>query len=166
MNYVIFDARGLPAFEPPLQLNKTTRKMDNSTLVTDFIEQIWNKRNFDKLDEFLHPEFQDHSLPPSLTADKEGMKNWILDTGISFNHNTLVESQVTEGDQCILKIRMHLKHIGTWRDIEPTGLDLQTVGYRHYKLKGGKIIDHWALIDGQAIENQLKGASHGCKIPQ
>ena len=140
--------------------------MDNSKKVADFIEQIWNNRNFEKLGEFMHPDFQDHSLPPTLTADTEGMKKWIMGTGISFEHKTIIEEQVTEGEKSILKIRMDMKHIGLWRNIEATEIELKTVGYRYYKLKDGKIIEHWALIDGQAIENQIKNASTGCKVAE
>lgn len=142
------------------------RKMDHSKIVLDFIDEIWNKRDFNKLDDFLHPDFKDHSLPPALSPDREGMKTWITGTGVSFEHHTIIEDQVTEGDKSILRIKMDLKHIGTWRDIEPTGIELQTVGYRCFELKEGKIIGHWALIDGQVIENQLKSTSHGCKIAE
>ena len=138
--------------------------MDNLKIVKEFIEQIWNAKNFKNLDQFIHTDFKDHSLPPALTADKEGMKKWVLGTGVSFEHKTLIEDQVSEGDKIIVKIRMEMKHIGTWRDIEPTGINLHTTGYRYYKLKNGKIIEHWALIDGQAIENQLNDAQHGCRI--
>ncbi len=69
----------------------------------------------------------------------------------------------SEGDKIIIKIKMIMKHTGTWRDIEPTGLEVTTQGYRFYKLKESKIIESWALIDGQAIESQLKGAIHSCK---
>lgn len=140
--------------------------MENAILVKDFINQVWNNKAFDKLDSFLHTDFKDYSLPPMLPADKEGTKKWIINTGNSFDHNTVIEEQVTESDKSIVKIRMNLKHIGVWRDIEPTGIDLKTIGYRYFKLKDGKIIEHWALIDGQTIENQLKDASHGCKIAE
>jgi len=140
--------------------------MENSILVQDFIDQIWNKKAFEKLDQFLHTDFKDYSLPPKFRTDKEGTKEWIINTGISFEHHTIIEAQVTEGDNSIIKIRMNLKHIGVWRDIEPTGIDLHTIGYRHFKIKDGKIIKHWALIDGQAIENHIKDASHGCKIAE
>jgi predicted ester cyclase len=140
--------------------------MDNSILVQSFIDQIWNNGAFEKLDSYLHTDFKDYSLPPGLSLDREGTKKWIINTGISFEHNTIIEDQVTEGDKTILKIRMNLKHIGVWRDIEPTGIDLHTMGYRYFKLKDGKIIEHWALVDGQAIENQLKAASHRCKIAE
>jgi predicted ester cyclase len=138
--------------------------MDNSKIVSAFIERIWNKREFEKLDEFMHPDFKDHSLPPALSADTEGMKKWILDTGSSFNHKTIVEDQITEGDKTVVKIKMEMKHIGLWRNFEPTGIELTTGGYRYYKLKDGKIIAHWALIDGQAIESKITNTSKTCKI--
>ncbi|HEY1019649.1 MAG TPA: ester cyclase [Sediminibacterium sp.] len=140
--------------------------MKNSILVQHFIEQIWNQEAFDMLDSFLHPDFKDHSLLPTLSPDKEGIKKWISATGISFEHNTTIENQVTEGDQSMIRIKMKLKHIGVWRGIEPTGIEVEAVGYRCFKIKNDKIIEHWGLIDGQSIENQLKEASHGCKVAE
>jgi predicted ester cyclase len=140
--------------------------MKNSILAQQFIEQIWNKRSFEKLDNFLHPAFKDHSLLPILSPDKEGLKKWINATGISFEHETVIEDHVTEGDQIMLRIKMKLKHIGVWRGIEPTGIELYTTGYRHFKIKDERIIEHWALIDGETIVNQLKETSHVCKIAE
>lgn len=140
--------------------------MENSTLVKEFINQIWNNRRFEMLPEFLHPDFTDYSLPAALPPTQEGTKKWIINTGLAFEHTTLIEEQVTEGDKSIIKVRLNLKHVGLWRDIEPTGIDLYTIGYRYFKLQDGKIIAHSALIDGQHIENQLTSASHGCKVAQ
>ena len=140
--------------------------MKNSILVQDFIEKIWNNRTFERLDDFLHPDFKDYSLPEVLSPNKEGTKKWITNTSASFEHNTIIEEQVSEADKVIIKIRMDLKHIGVWRNIEPTGIVLHSIGYRYFKLRDEKIIEHWGLIDGTAIENQLKNASHGCKIAE
>jgi len=137
---------------------------ENALLISAFIEEIWNKRNFGQLEAFLHTGFKDHSLPPSLPAGKDGLVKWITATGDSFEHRTFIEEHVSESDKCMVKLRMQLKHIGAWRGIAPTGLDITAVGYRFFKIRSGRIIEHWGLIDGQAIENQLKNASHGCKI--
>lgn len=147
-------------------LNQNRLQMENSILVQAFIDQIWNNKAFEKMDSFLHPDFKDHSLPPMFPTGKEGTKKWIINTGISFEHHSIIEAQVTEGDSSMVKIKMKLKHIDDWRNIEATGIELYTTGYRHFKCKNGKIIEHWALIDGQAIENQLKKAAHGCKIAE
>jgi len=71
---------------------------------------------------------------------------------------------VCEDNSVMIKIRMQLKHIGEWRGIESTGATIDTIGYRYFKLADNKIIEHWALIDGNRIENQLKQTNHGCKI--
>ena len=135
-------------------------------IVTSFIEEIWNQNQFDKIDNYISTDFIDHSLPPTLPADKDGMKLWIIGTGKSFEHKTIIDEIVCEDDKVMLKIRMQLKHIGVWRDIEPTLSKISTVGYRYYKLKDGKIVGHWALLDGNSIENQIKEAKHGCKMQE
>lgn len=135
-------------------------------LITSYIETIWNQRRFDKLAAFIHPDFTDHSLPPSLPAGVEGLQQWITMTGQSFEHTTIIDDQVTEAGKTILKISMQLKHIGQWRDIPATGTALSAVGYRFFRVEDQKIIEHWALIDGNSIENQLKNSAHGCKIQQ
>ncbi len=82
----------------------------NQELIARFIEEIWNKRHFEKLDEFIHRNFKDHSLPPTLTADKEEMKKWIIGTGTSFEHKTIIEDQVTEGEKSMIKIAMEMTY--------------------------------------------------------
>lgn len=138
--------------------------MNKAQLVRDFIDQIWNKRNFNQLDRFLDPAYKDYSLPPVLPDDAEGTLQWIVNTGKSFKHHTLIEDLVTEDNLSIIRITMQLKHIGVWRDIEPTGMELTTTGYRQFTFRAGKIIAHRALIDGQSIENQLSKAAHGCQL--
>src|SRR5690606_19930127 len=126
----------------------------NKSIVTNFIEEIWNQNQFDKISNYISPDFIDHSLPPDLSADKDGMQRWIIGTGKSFEHKTIIEDLVCEENKVMLKIRMQLKHIGVWRGIEPTHIEISTVGYRYYKLAEEKIAEHWSLIDGNSIENQ------------
>ena len=135
----------------------------NKTIVLNFIEEIWNENRYDKIDEYLSPNFIDYGLPPNLPANREGTKLWVIGTSKSFEHKTAIEDSVCEENRVMLKIKMQLKHIGVWRDIEPTNLEISTVGYRFFKLSDDKIIEHWALIDGNAIENQLRDLSKGCK---
>src|SRR5688572_16070460 len=106
--------------------------MENKIVIAQFIEQIWNQRQWDRLDDFIHPHYKDHSLPKALTADKEGLKQWIIATSSSFEHTTFIEDQVSERDKTVIKIKMLMKHIGRWRDIPPTGSEVSTTGYRFY----------------------------------
>jgi predicted ester cyclase len=103
-------------------------------------------------------------LPPNLPASIEGLKSWIMATGKSFEHKTVIEAIVAEDDKVMVKIKMQMKYIGIWRNIKPTLAEIPTMGYRYYKLSENKTIEHWALIDGNAIEHQLKDVANGCKM--
>jgi predicted SnoaL-like aldol condensation-catalyzing enzyme len=151
-----------------LCIHKNYKRMnsENKSIVTNFIEEIWNQTQFAKIDNYMSANFIDHSLPSTLPANKDGMKLWIIGTGKSFEHKTIIDDIVCEDDKVMLKIRMQLKHIGVWRGIEPTHFEISTVGYRYYKLAKGKIVEHWSLLDGNSIENQLREAAHGCKIQE
>ena len=133
-------------------------------LVAGYIRDIWNERHFDRLSLYLHPDFVDHSLPPALPPNVHGLEQWITLTGQSFEHHTFIDEQATEPGKSILKIRMQLRHIGQWRGIAATGREVTAVGYRCFRLEEGRIIEHWALIDGNAIENQLRETAQGCKV--
>lgn len=136
----------------------------NKSIVLNFIEEIWNKNRFEKLGDFIHPSFKDYSTPPQLPTGSAGLEMWIRETGKSFEHRTIIEESAGEGNTVMLRIKMLLKHTGKWRDIEPTGAEINTVGYRCFKLSEGLITEHYALIDGNAIEQQLMHTNHGCKI--
>ncbi|GAB3540990.1 ester cyclase [Spirosoma fluminis] len=132
-----------------------------------FIEEVWNQQQYDRLGEYLHPDYVDHSLPAALPPDRIGLVKWIQATSQSFSHQTLIEDQVTEGYKTILKVKMVMTHIGVWRGVDPTGAQVSTGGYRFYRLQDGKIIEHWAEINGTVLESQLKQqASEGCKVPE
>ncbi|QHW01397.1 hypothetical protein GJR95_20875 [Spirosoma endbachense] len=136
-------------------------------LALNFIEEVWNHQQYDKLDDYLHHDYVDHSLPTALPADRVGLLKWLQATSQSFEHQTLIEDQVTEGNKTILKVKMMMTHIGLWRGIEATGAQVSTTGYRFYRIADGKIIEHWAAIDGNVLETQLKQkVNKGCQIPE
>lgn len=135
-------------------------------LVQEYIEVIWNQQRFDQMPRLLHPDYHDHSLPPALPTTAAGTEAWVRGTSASFAHRTTIDEQVSEGEKTMLKIRMHLTHIGEWRGIAATGRTVEAVGYRYFRLEDGKIREHWTLLDGNAIENQLTAAEHGCKIQE
>lgn len=153
-------------FAASSSLLKTKHHMStkNKQVVKNFIEEAWNNDRFDIASSYLHAGFRDYSLPPALENNMEGTKRWIEATGKSFRHHTVIEEMVSEEDKVMIKIKMQLKHIGVWREIEPTEMEIETTGYRLFKLNNEQITEHWGLLDGNAIENQLKDARHGCKI--
>lgn len=89
-------------------------RIPNKVIVSFFfIEEIWNRNQFDKLDSYLHAAFTDHSLPPTLPANKEGLKLWIMGTCKAFENKTVIQDMVCEDNKVMVRIKMLMKHIGS-----------------------------------------------------
>ena len=136
--------------------------MKAKNLITAFIEEVWNKRRFEKINDFLSEDYKDFSLPPILKGDSDGTIAWIKSTSKAFEHHTTIDEIVAEENKVMVKIKMQMRHIGVWRDILPTGAEISVTGYRFFKLYNGKIVEHWGMIDGNTIENKLKEAQQVC----
>jgi len=128
----------------------------NKHVVADFIDKIWNKRQYDELCQLLHNNFEDHSLPPTMPAGSAGLKLWINSLGNAFDHTTRIDELLCEGDKVAVRVTMLLKHTGNWRGIDATHKEFGTGGFRMFRLSNGKIIEHWGLLDATTIENALK----------
>ncbi|RBL93073.1 ester cyclase [Chitinophaga flava] len=133
-------------------------------LITRYITEVWDEGNTNNLSMYLHPNFKDFSLPEELSPDANGLKEWVDLTHQSLQPQTIIEEHLAEPDRCIIRISMHLKHVGLWRGIPATGITATTHGYRSFLLKDGLILEHRALIDGNTLERQLSSTTiTGCK---
>ncbi|MGZ3846896.1 MAG: ester cyclase [Flavisolibacter sp.] len=137
---------------------------NNKQTVERFIDEVWNNKNFDVLDEILHPGYRDHSFLPSVPPTREGLEFWIKNTSTAFDHRTSIESIVAEGEQVAVRIGFTVTHIGTWRGIEATGKQVTIKGFRFFSFKEGKIAVQHALIDGEALQTELTEVYKGCEI--
>lgn len=136
----------------------------HKAVIKEFIETVWNGKQMDKLENFLTEDYFDHSVPIGFENSREGTRKWIEGTSASFEHQTLVDDIIGEQDKVCVRITMMLKHIGTWRGHLPTAKHIKTNGYRFFRLENGKIAEHWALIDGNQIEETIAGVAHGCLV--
>jgi predicted ester cyclase len=135
---------------------------EQKDFIGKYIDIIWNQGDTSRLNEFLHSDFTDHSLPATFPRNAAGLAQWVIQTHTSFVPETSIEDQVAEDHKSMIKITMHMKHVGTWRGIAPTGLTVTTKGYRSFRLQDNLIIEHWALIDGTTLEQAILGKEHGC----
>jgi steroid delta-isomerase-like uncharacterized protein len=123
---------------------------ENKELVRRYMEAVDANESgdWDVLDEFLAPEFVSHGgLPPGVGSDREGMK----EAAELFRRATpgkhVIVDQVAEGDRVVSRIRGSGQHIGDHLGIPASGSALEVDGIVIHRIKGGKIVEHWALVD-------------------
>ncbi|RYY81383.1 MAG: hypothetical protein EOO15_24465 [Chitinophagaceae bacterium] len=139
---------------------------DNARLVSAFLEEVWNTGGLDRLDEFVHPDYRDNSLPEGFPKDRSGLELWIRNTSKAFEHRTIVESLVADEQHVAVRLSFEVRHTGAWRGIAPTFRSVTVKGFRYFEVEEGKIKSHWALIDGEGLHAALTEKPQGCALPQ
>jgi len=131
----------------------TDPAMTNSDTVRAFIEAFWNERDLDSAGRFLAPDYVDHAYSPH-TAD--GLKKTAGElAGAIPDHRSIIEDLVAQGDKVVARMVLRGRHGGPFRGAPPTGNPVEVNVYRMYRLAGGKIAEHWALLDTATLLRQI-----------
>lgn len=141
-----------------------TTATQNKAIVTAFINDVWNGKDIEKVNDYLHEAYEDHSFPQGFDTGRDGVKTWVQLTSRSFEHTTHIKSAVADDNMVALQVELHIKHVGDWRHITATGKEATVKGFRFYMLAHGLIIAHWGLIDGEALQAALEEIPHGCAV--
>jgi predicted ester cyclase len=111
--------------------------------------------NADVLDEFLAADFVEHNPFPGVEPTREGWKQ--VFTG--FVHGApgyhVVEDLVAEGDKVVGRIVGYGRHEGDLFGIPATGRDIRVSGIAIWRIRDGKIVEHWHETDQAGLLQQV-----------
>jgi steroid delta-isomerase-like uncharacterized protein len=120
----------------------------NLALVRRFVDEAQTRHNLAAVDEFMAADFVDHSAPPGLPCDREGVKmQFSMFFAALPDLQAIIHDQVADDDKVVTRKTLRGTHLGPWMGIPPTGkvLDIEVIDV--LRLRDGKITDHWNLVD-------------------
>ena len=133
----------------------------NLTLVRRFVEEVQTRHNLAAVDDYLSPDFEDHSAPPGLPADREGVKmQFTMFFTALPDLQAIIHDQVADENKVVTRKTLRGTHQGDLMGIPPTGktVDIEVIDI--LAVTDGKITDHWNLVDQLGLLKQL-GAQPG-----
>lgn len=128
----------------------------NIELVRRFVEEAQTRHNLAAVDQYLSSDFVDHSVPPGLPPDREGVK---MQFGMFFSAlpdlQAIIHDQIGDEDKVVTRKTLRGTHQGDLMGIPPTGktLDIEVIDI--LRVQNGKITDHWNLVDQLGLMRQL-----------
>ena len=129
---------------------------ENKALVRRFVEEAQTRHNLAAVDEYISPDFMDHSAPPGLPPDREGVKMQftMFFTALPDLH-AIIHDQVADENKVVTRKTLRGTHKGDLMGIPPTGktVDIEVIDI--LAVKDGKITDHWNLVDQLGLLQQL-----------
>src|SRR5579859_7114259 len=118
----------------------------NKKLVRRFIDDVLNGKNVEVLDEIIAEDYVVHAMPFGIPQTKEGFKTFVK-AGLGVFPDVRVEmiDMVAERDLVIYFDNASGNQAVDYYDLKRTGKPVSWFEMHAFRVKGGKIIEHWAL---------------------
>ena len=129
---------------------------ENKALVRRFVDEVQSRGNIDTIDELCSPEFVNHSAPPGVPSNCEGVKQVTAMFRQAFTDSySTIEVMIAEGDKVATRKTFHGTHQGEFMGIPPTGGQESIAHIDIVRVADGKVMEHWSMGDSLGMMQQL-----------
>lgn len=121
----------------------------NKKVERRLIEEVWNRGNYDVIDQLVARDYVGHSTTPQdETRGPEAYKAFYASLHAAFpDFNVTIEDQIAEGDRVVTRWTASGTHLGPFRGIPPTGNRGAITGITIERLANGKVVECWTNAD-------------------
>lgn len=134
---------------------------DAKHIVVKFVEELWNQRKLDVADSIIDEACQTHQLqsgkpplsaPRGPAAVKAHVTHWLSAfPDLKFT----VEQMFADGDRVLSQLAMDGTQTGEWMGIPPAGKHINIRMITIHRIRTGKIIEDWVLVDSLGLLQQF-----------
>jgi predicted ester cyclase len=132
---------------------------ENKALIRRYLQAADENETSDWsiLDEYIAEDFVAHyAQVPGVSLDREGMKQAAETFRLATpggRHE--IKMQVAEGDLVVSYIVGRGVHTGELFGIPPTNKEVEAEGIAIHRIRDGKIVEYWAVVDVARVLEQL-----------
>jgi steroid delta-isomerase-like uncharacterized protein len=128
----------------------------NKAIVRRFVDEVQRAGNIDAIDELCSPDFVNHSAPPGVPSNCEGVKQVTAMFRQAFPDSYFtVEDMVAEGEKVATRKTFHGTHQGAFMGIPPTGQQVSIGLIDIVRIVDGQVVEHWSVGDNLGMMQQL-----------
>ncbi len=128
----------------------------NKAIIRRFVEEVQNGGDLAAVDELTAPGYVNHSAPPGVPGDREGLKQLTAMFRRAFPDGRMtIEEMVAEGDRVATRKTFRGTHRGELMGIPPTGRAVAIGLIDIVRLVDGKVVESWSAADDLGLLQQL-----------
>lgn len=130
---------------------------DNKAIFRLFVEEVMNLGNISAIDELFTSDFVGHvQLPPAPTMTREDVRRLFTMYHSAFSgFRADIDQLIAEEDKVVGLLIASGTHTAKFMDIPATGMQVTFRTVDIFRMKGGKIAEHWAMPDQFGLRQQL-----------
>ncbi len=128
---------------------------DNKTIVRRFIQEIFVEGRTETVDELLADDFVGHTWP-STGRPKDDLKGAIDRTSKGLTDPVFdIEDLIAERDLVAVRLTAAATQTGPLMGMPPSGKRYEIGEIHIFRLRGGKVVEHWHQFDQMTMMQQL-----------
>lgn len=127
----------------------------NKALLRRYKVDILNSRDIDALGEVAALDYLDHAAFPGQAPGLEGLKQRAATLFRALDPRWTIDDIVAERDMVVLRWHHTGSHLGEFLGIPPTGRPFVFRGIDMYRVEGGKMAEHWNVVDTYGFCQQV-----------
>jgi len=131
---------------------------ENKALIRRFFDAIDanDSSDWSLVDEFVAEDFVAHNPPaPGVSLDREGLKQAAEIFRVATPGSHEIPLQVAEGDLVVSRVVGRGVHAGELMGIPATDKQVETDGMVIHRVRDGKIVEYWSVVDIAHILQQI-----------
>ena len=134
---------------------------DNKAIVRRFVDEIFVQGRKETVDELLADDFVAHTWPSTTGDPKQDLKSAIerAAAGLSEPEFT-IDDMIAEGDRVAARLTTAATQTGEFMGMPPSGKRYSIEEIHWFRLRDGKVVEHWHQFDQMGMMKQL-GAMSG-----
>lgn len=128
---------------------------DNKAIVRRFIDEIFVQARRATVDELLDDDFVAHTWP-STGHPKDDLKGAIDRTSTALADPVFaIDDMIAEGDRVAVRLTAAATQVGALMGMEPSGKRYEISEIHIFRLRDGKVTEHWHQFDQMGMMKQL-----------
>jgi predicted ester cyclase len=127
----------------------------NKAIVRRFKDDVLNGRNVDVLDEIVAEDYLDHAAFPGQEPGRRGVKTRISYILAALDPRWTAQDFIAEGDLVVARWSLAGTHRGEFLGLQPTGKEFTLKVIEQYRVKDGRMAEHWNVVDMFGLYQQL-----------
>ena len=130
----------------------------NKEIVALFIDEVFQRMRPEAVDELVADGFRSHSYPSPSGDGKADLKAATERMGKTLTNVKFREEQmIAEGDLVCVRLTARATPIAPFMGIPPTGRSYEIGEIHFFRLRAGRITEHWHEFDSANLLRQLRG---------
>ena len=132
---------------------------ENRAVVMRYVEEVWNRHEFDAIDSLVSPDYVNHAATTDEYRQGGARHIWEWILSVFPDHRFDVEHIAADGDTVAVLGMMVGTHEGDLMGLAPTGRRVAARQSHWFRVEEGKLTEHRAVRDDLGMMQQLGALS-------